>query len=328
MSKNIRNISILVSCVIILSIAMVCIRFLPDKSGDKENKVDIQPISLIDETIENVRKIEIVNEYGKYVFDKNDKKRLEIEGLNGYPRNEIAYDELGEKVCKFSVDKIVNESVESLDMYGLDGPKVQILIKYSNASTVELLIGNKVPGGDVGYYMMQKDKPVVYLVSEENVTPFLRSNLEYVSTTITSSEKNVGEGKKEIEYIEIMGGNREKNIKIEKASQKNKEYYKIIEPVNKIVTKDGEMIINSIIDMTGDVVEKINITTEDISNYGLDTPFASLKIKYKDADEITILISPIDDSEDYFVMKSNGNIIYRVASYNLEWADIGVEKLT
>ena len=71
----------------------------------------------------------------------------------------------------------------------------------------------------------------------------------------------------------------------------------------------------------------INLTQEDIENFEFNNPVASLNLKYKDQDNINILVSKIPESEDFFVFREDYNIIYRVSEANLEWINIKIDDL-
>ena len=324
MTTNMKKITTLTVCVVLLSVVLICIRFLPEKKDKIMD--DTQSINIVNEQINNVNSVNIINNYGEYSVIKNKENKLEVSGLEKYPRDENNYDELADKVSNLSADKIVNSENSHLDIYGLDNPQAQINISYNNNLNFEILIGNQAPG-EIGYYMIQKDKPQVYLISSDSVSPFLKSKLDYISLSVTAPISS-DETMKNLEYIELLGGNRPEKIKIVKEKSKDKFVYKITEPVNKGISKEGTEIIDSIENIFAQKIEMINVTQEDINKYRFDNPFATLKLKYKNKNMINIIISQIPDSEDFFVMRTDYNIIYRVAKYNLEWADISIEKLT
>lgn len=330
MTKNTKNAVILTSCAILLTSALVCIRFLPEKKQEEVLESDTEAINIVNEPIDNINNISIVNKFGEYSILKNSDKKFIIEDLNSYPRNDSAYDELADKTSNFIADKIVTDADSHLETYGLNYPQAQVNIKYNNNVDMEFFIGNEAPG-NLGYYVKQKDSPQIYLVSSSNVAPFFKSKLDYVSLSITSPQ-STDVNMKNLEYIELIGGNRSENIKIikNKSSGKNNNTvsYNIVEPINKKISDEGTNIINSIENIYCKKIEMVDPKQEDINTCGLNNPFATLNLKYKGQDLITMYVALIPDSEDCFVMRKDVNIIYRVERIDLGWLEISIDELT
>ena len=62
---------------------------------------------------------------------------------------------------------------------------------------------------------------------------------------------------KDLEYVELMGGNREGNIKIVKSGNKNKQFYNVVEPIDKKVSDEGKRIVDSLENISAEKVEII-----------------------------------------------------------------------
>ena len=330
MTKSSKNAIMLVASAILLTSALLCIRFLPEKKQEETLELDTETIHVVNEPIDNIDNINIVNKFGGYSVLKNADKKLIIEELNNYPRNDSAYDDLANKVSSFIADKIVTDGNSNLEKYGLNVPQVQVSIKCKSNINIELFIGNEAPG-NLGYYVKQKEDSKIYLVSSNNIAPFLKSKLDYISLSITSP-KSADVNMKDMEYIELIGGNRPENIKITKnktsGKDKNTVSYNIAEPINKKISNDGASIINSIENICCKKIEMIAPKQEDINNCGLNNPFVTLNLKYKNQDLITIYVALIPDSEDCFVMRKDVDIIYRVEKADLDWLEISVDGLT
>lgn len=312
MTANIKNAVILTGCVVSLSLVLFCIRFLPEKSNQENAKTDMQSINILNENIRNINGVDIINNYGEYSFIKKNKNSLQIEDLSGYPRNENLYDEFGDKVCNLVADKAFNIEDDKLDIYGFTQPLAQVIIKYNNNFEIKLLIGNMAPGNS-GYYVTKKEKPIVYLVSEDIVSAFLKSKIDYISLKVGQENTD-----KDLEYLEFLNLDGYEKIKI--INKNNK--YNIVEPINKKISDSETDIINSLKDISAKRVETIKVTQEDIKTFGFDNNFMSLILKYKDTEKITILISKISENEDFFVLKKDSDIIYRVSKNNFKLDDI------
>ncbi|MBP0979181.1 MAG: DUF4340 domain-containing protein [Oscillospiraceae bacterium] len=325
MTTNTKKAIILSISVFILSLILFCVKYLPDNSNTEDLKTDKQSLNIINEHIENINNINIINDYGEYNFVKgtNDSSNLVIEELINYKKNQNAFDELSDKVCNFVADKIVNISETDQELYGFNIPRAKINIKYNNNLEIKLLIGNAAPG-NIGYYVTKQDSSQVYLVSDNVISVFLKSKLDYISLDIIS-QKSDDEAMKDLEYVELTNNNQDEKIKIIKTKSKNK--YNIIEPIQKKVSEVGSKTIESFENIFAQKIEAINLTSEDIENFGFNNPVASLNLKYKDQEVINILISEIPESEDFFVFRKDYNIIYRVSKSNLDWVYIKTDDL-
>ena len=342
MTKDTKNAIILILCVFSLVLILISIRFLPDKKSSNDLSNDVPIIKVLGELPDKINHVKILNNHGEYNFIKNKNNKLEIQDLiDAYLRNESAYDEFQELVSNLVAEKIVSEENPNPETFGFVQPKAQLLITYNNNTEAEILLGNQAPG-EAGYYLMQKEKPQIYLISNDVASLFFKSKLDYISLSLFPSE----DPEKELEHLELLGGSRPEKIRIIKASvsakNKNKSEqptYKVVEPVEANVLTDKNHIIESLENLTASKIEAINITQKDIVSYGLISPFAQINLKYKNQDEKKLILSktfePKSESEstadsenqDYFAMLQDGNIIYRISKYYLESADILLDDL-
>ncbi len=321
MTKNTKNAVILSSCVLFLVAVLILIRFLPNKK-DASNQSDTSVINIINEPIEKINNIDIINNYGAYSFIKNLNNKLEISELRKYIKNDTSYNDLTEIIQNFTADKLVSTEGTQFDIYGFNSPAAQVTIKSNNINTV-LLIGSQAPG-DVGYYVAVQNKPNVYLASSNIIAPFLKSKLDYISLNITSpASKN--EVMSNLEYIEIVKSNESEKIKIVKSSSnknQNKIIYKITHPVQQNINESDYPLIESLENINAQKIECINASLEDLENYNLNSPEITINLKYKNKNNIVLLISQIENSQDYFAMKQNEDIVYRVSGDNFEFINI------
>lgn len=323
MTKNTKNAVILSSCVLCLATILILVRFLPNKKNGP-NQSDTSIINIINEQIDKINNIDIINNYGAYSFIKNSNNKLEITELKKYKKNNNSYNDLTEVVQNLTAEKLVSTNGLQSAIYGFNSPTAQVIIKGNNINTV-LLIGSQAPG-DVGYYVAVQNKPNVYLVSSNVIAPFLKSKLDYISLNITSpASKN--EVMFNLEYIEIVKSNEPEKIKIIKSSlKKNKDedkiIYKITHPVQQNINKSDNLLIESLENINAQKIECINASLDDLESYNLNSPEMIINLKYKNKNNIVLLISQIENSQDYFVMKQNEDIVYRVTGDNFEFVNI------
>lgn len=327
MTKNTKNAVILSSCVLFFATILILVQFLPNKK-DASNQSDTSIINIINEPIDKINNIDIINNYGAYSFIKNSNNKLEITELKKYKKNNNSYNDLTEVVQNITADKLVSTNGLQSAIYGFNSPTAQVIIKGNNINTV-LLIGSQAPG-DVGYYVAVQNKPNVYLVSNNVIAPFLKSKLDYISLNITSpASKN--EVISNLEYIEIVKSNEPEKIKIIKSSLKenksqnkdeDKIIYKITHPVQQNINKSDNLLIESLENINAQKIECINASLDDLENYNLNSPEMTINLKYKNKNNIVLLISHIENSQDYFVMKQNEDIVYRVTGDNFEFINI------
>ena len=324
MTKHSNNVLIVVCCTIILCGILFCLRFLPDKSQSDflENK-ESASVSLLNKPIEKIEKIIINNSYGQYSFIKIKDNKLEIEDLKNYPRHESNYEELSSIISNLTADIKVNiDDNTLLETYGLDKPVAQIEILYNNPESkdMKLLIGNQAPS-NLGYYFKIENNPDIYVVQNNNIEPFLKSKLDYISLVLTSPS-SIDETMKNLEYIEINNIASGK-IKIvpSKSTNENKKIdsYTIIEPTNKSFTDEDLGIINSMETMYADKVEMVNPTDGDIKKYKLDNPMHILTLKYNNKNPIIIKASPSENEDEYFLMVEGSKLIYLISKDSLRW---------
>ena len=131
-----------------------------------------------------------------------------IEALDGFEQESSMYSRAAGEIAALSADKILYETQEELEKYGLDNPETVVTAAFKDGSTVQMNIGSEVPTG--GNYMTIEGKDPIYIYSGKSYFDYKLT--DFVSTTVfdiessetTSSTESGSTTTEETQYVDRM----------------------------------------------------------------------------------------------------------------------------
>jgi len=189
--KKYKNIILSSSIFIILLTVFFSLKYiLPEKKEEnqvlnQENKTDAL-IELAKSDIKEIQEIIIKNKDSEFEIIKNlneDKIEYSVTGLEtGQEVNQGSAENVFKKFSNFIAKKIVLEKTEDLTQFGLENPRAEIIVNYTEESGKESKIF--FLGADVDFssdsYLKLKDDDKIYLVSFSEKSVFLSAKKDYV----------------------------------------------------------------------------------------------------------------------------------------------------
>ena len=308
---------------------------------DKNGKIKVNGSgSFFSKVPADITKMELKNSGGNLTINANTKKTKTKEtdpktGETTEETGETEYTIVGFETLELQTgapDEVANacsnlefKSVSDADAsdhladYGLDSPKAEAKVYFSDGTTATFKIGNDAPQ-NLGTYVMFGSGKEVYLCEKDAVKPFSFKITDLISLTINNSASDESSG----EF---------KSLKLNDISiSQNKEKDCI---QNTYVLDDGKFaddneasqVTGAIRGLYAESVEAVNPDSEQLKKLGLSSPKAHIKAVYPDI-IVDLIASKPDSKGKCFLMETEGNIVYKIASASIPWVKTSREKLT
>jgi len=243
---------------------------------------------------------------GRIVFPRKTRDIVAIterragEGIDGNREESIALNEEGDwalrrpliypvykegvqhwlgKAKRLRVEEFITDEPESLNLYGLATPQTQILLEYEDGEKATLLVGKKVPAGELetepdaapvpaSYYAKMVGSPSVFALSQEKLNDLRGGLMELRDRTVlhftpkeVSGLKFVTEGAEVEVYLE----DDDWKVTDSKGTEYKADHYQVFDLV---------VMLSHL-----EVFEFVKDSTTDLQPYGLDKPRASVTLE-------------------------------------------------
>ena len=315
---------------------------------------------MILQTDQDVTSIDISNPSGSYSIlpaddTTEEDPKWKIDSLQDAPQYQSKYNDLMEVMKELeAVQKL--ENLQELSVYGLDQP-TKGTAHYADGTTKTILVGNAAPGG-LNYYCKLEDQDDIYLVSGTTAEKFLRSTLDYVdlsltstveTTTYTTSSSDDTSSSTTSSTLNIS------NITIQRKdlaspvvfTNQDNQLVQNGEPVDDVLSSQLESAISSI---TASSTVAVSPTSAQRSEYGFDDPKATVsytvsgttysftignglteaELPEQETDEDSHSSSSTSSSsitpiKAYYVMMEGRDVVYIVSKDSLPWLTMDLQ---
>ncbi len=339
----------------LLLIALIVLLLLPsggavDGSSSNASTLDTT-IKLVEQKQENVKNIHIKNKNGEYDIVTTGTKEWSIKALDGFEQVTNLYSLATNEVATVKADKILLDTQQNLEQYGLDQPTTVVTATFADGSTFQMNIGDVDPVSG-GNYMTVAGKDPIYIYNGASyfaydLTDYLSTtifNIEAPTTTVsTASGTQTTTDELILDKMEIHRKGESKPITLIKTDKETAEAhanlagkYLLTSPCNAFVD-DANLnnLITGFTQLTASSAEVIRPTDAEKKARGLDDPAVTVRVSYR-GKTYTLLIGDAitcestDDPDSlasnhvhsvigYNVMRDGTDIIYQVAESNLPW---------
>lgn len=276
----------------------------------------------------DIKQIDVENKDGSFSVTSHtpsgEATVYKIVGLEDYPMQEGIADEIASHSASLSFTRVIDSDADLAD-FGLDKPRATVTVKYNDDTSSVIRVGNEA-AGEAGSYVGFGTSNAVYLVSSEDIEPFLYSVNNLISLDIT--DKNEDSENAEFSTLTISGTHFDKPITIEP----NKDEaigaaYVLTSPVSIPANAiEGNDIAGNIRGLYAESVVCVNPNDDQLASYGLSEPYATAKASYPDTD-ITLHSSAPNDDGTVYIYNPDKNVIYSIQLAAVCWAKTGLDLL-
>ncbi|MCH5303528.1 MAG: DUF4340 domain-containing protein [Ruminococcus sp.] len=236
-------------------------------------------------------------------------------------------DEIASACSTLSFNAVSCEDVSGkLADYGFDKPRAVANITYDDKTTAVIKVGSNAPQ-NLGTYVMFGSGNAVYLCDTETVEKLLYGINDYMSLTINEGASDTASS--EFKTLTLSG----KHFKNTIAMKPNPDTthisnaYILTSPVSTYADDSEASIISGAIrGLYADSVAAVNPSASKLSKLGLSPAYAKLTAKYSDT-TVDLIASKPDSEGNCYLMKTDSEVVYKIAAASIPWVETSVEKL-
>lgn len=308
--KKKRNLIILAIVLLALLGSYLYMNNKPKKEKDTDN--EYTSIEILKLNSEDITKMTVSTKDGELVFERDGDDFK----LTSHPDTLIDNGAATNLLMSFSSlygEKIISETPEGLENYGLKDPAATATATLKDGTSKTVYLGDRVPGGSSYYFMVDGDKKI-YTISAADGNHF-----EYKLSDIR--RKNVFSMEPEnIRYIKIV---KDGNVLIElnqdakspsEAEKFGDNSWVMEKPYSMPYYGDENKIgplLESLVSLS--VEDFVEDDPKDLAKYGLDKPHMQLAIKA--ADKLyNLYIGANKDEHSTYFMTDSSKSVYTMSS--------------
>ncbi len=299
-----------------------------------------------------IEKIEMSTKKGNYTFlsttpvNADGTTEATVYTLEGFEDYDLATTNpslLASAVCFVEFTQVADLTGENASEYGFDAPEAEAKVYYNDGTYSVLRLGDNAPGG-TSCYIQFGDSQTVYVANLSELEPMLLSITDLFSTAVNTDAYNASDDS--FDKITLGGSHLDEEVVIVPNNNGSLECFYLMESHGNAPVRitEGSNIIGSIRNLTALEVVCVNPDAQNLKDYGLSTPYATVKTtytytntEYDDAGNETLneevkvpmsLVASKEDSEgNVYLMEENGKLIYKIAASSVAWATTSMEKL-
>ena len=335
-----RNIATMVSLLLVLAALLVTyllVNKAPAVTDDTEEITSAIDLATVDTT--QLKSLHYVREDTDLTLILKDEVWIS-EQEPDRPINQDYVEAILNVIDDIKADRLIMENPESLTDYGLAEPVAVLEANLQDGTTVTVKVGNEA-GDSLGYYGMVNDDGIVYLLPIE-----IGSALQYNDTQMTAVEEattieaanitsltvNKPDGESfELKYVE--------DDKLDNAGTNNP--WQLLSPYGEgytaVTTEVTDFLANY---TTFTYLKCVDYTGEELEQYGLVEPKATIKIEYfttrtetletpetdpdtgeevsektyQDDHVYTAYIGDTNEEGDYYIRVEGSNLVYTIGA--------------
>lgn len=244
------------------------------ESSEEESKTEVFSVKTDD-----IKSLEFIVDKKEVTFEKKDDSWVKKDDSwvkkdeTAFPVNQTTLDSAASAIKKVEADRVL-EDVEDLTEYGLDSPSNTVTVDTADGTT-KLNIGDENTSTNQYYISKDDDDSTVYVVAADTVSPFMNSLYDYAQgedfpTIDSSTVKKVQVSENKDSYVleensdgatwDVSGdGNSDKESADTTAA-------------GNVTSGLGNFAFDQF----------VNYNAEDLSQYGLDKPYATIAVDYQE----------------------------------------------
>ena len=246
-----------------------------ESSSDEESKTEVFSVKTDD-----IKSLGFIVDKKAVTFEKKDDSWVK-EDETAFPVNQTTLDSAASAIETVEADRVL-EDVEDLTEYGLDSPSNTVTVDTDDGTT-KFNIGDENTSTNQYYISKDDDDSTVYVVAADTVSPFMNSLYDYAQgedfpTIDSSTVKKVQVSEDKDSYV-LEENSDGATWDVSGDGSSDKESADTTAAGN-VTSGLGSFAFDQF----------VNYNAEDLSQYGLDKPYATITVDYQEEVE--------DDSTD------------------------------
>ena len=239
-------------------------------SSEEESKTEVFSVKTDD-----IKSLEFIIDKKDTTFEKKDDSWVKKDET-AFPVNQTTLDSAASALEKVEADRVL-EKVDDLTEYGLDSPSNSVTVTTADGTT-KFNIGDENTSTNQYYISRDDEDSTVYVVAADTVTPFMNSLYDYAQgedfpTIDSSTVKKVQVSEDKGSYVlEENSDGATWDVSTDGSSDKE----------TADTTAAGN-VTSGLGNFAFD--EFVNYNAEDLSQYGLDKPYATITVNYQEEAE-------------------------------------------
>ena len=236
-------------------------------SSEEESKTEVFSVKTDD-----IKSLEFIVDKKEVTFEKKDDSWVKKDET-AFPVNQTTLDSAASAIKKVEADRVL-EDVENLAEYGLDSPSNTVIVDTADGTT-KLNIGDENTSTNQYYISKDDDDSTVYVVAADTVSPFMDSLYDYAQgedfpTIDSSTVKKVQVSEDKDSYVlEENSDGATWNVSSDGSSDKESAD---TTAAGNVTSGLGSFAFDQF----------VNYNAEDLSQYGLDKPYATITVDYQE----------------------------------------------
>jgi len=238
-----------------------------ESSSEEESKTEVFSVKTDD-----IKSLEFIVDKKETTFEKKDDSWVKKDET-AFPVNQTTLDSAASAIEKVEADRVLKK-VDDLTEYGLDSPSNTVTVDTSDGTT-KFNIGDENTSTNQYYISKDDDDSTVYVVAADTVTPFMKSLYDYAQgedfpTIDSSTVKKVQVSEDKDSYVlEENSDGATWDVSSDGSSDKE--------------TADTTAAGNVTSGLENFAYDQfVNYNAEDLSQYGLDKPYATITVDYQE----------------------------------------------
>ena len=239
------------------------------ESSEEESKTEVYSVKTDD-----IKSLEFIIDKKDTVFEKKDDSWVKKDET-AFPVNQTTLDSAASALEKVEADRVL-ENVDDLTEYGLDSPSNSVTVTTDDGTT-KFNIGDENTSTNQYYIAKDDEDSTVYVVSSSTVTPFMNSLYDYAQgedfpTIDSSTVKKVQVSQDEDSYIlEENSDGATWDVSTDGSDKETAD----TTAAGNVTSGLGSLAYDQFTDYNA----------EDLSEYGLDKPYATITVDYQEEAE-------------------------------------------
>ena len=269
-----------------------------ESSSEEESKTEVFSVKTDD-----IKSLEFIVDKKEVTFEKKDDSWVKKDET-AFPVNQTTLDSAASAIETVEADRVL-EDVEHLAEYGLDSPSNTVIVDTADGTT-KLNIGDENTSTNQYYISRDDDDSTVYVVAADTVSPFMNSLYDYAQgedfpTIDSSTVKKVQVSEDKDSYV-LEENSDGATWDVSGDGSSDKESADTTAAGN-VTSGLGSFAFDQF----------VNYNAEDLSQYGLDKPYATITVDYQEEVE--------DDSTDSTESGENDSTASESDSENSDTTD-------
>ena len=237
------------------------------ESSEEESKTEVFSMKTDD-----IKSLEFIVDKKEVTFEKKDDSWVKKDET-AFPVNQTTLDSAASAIETVEADRVL-EDVEDLTEYGLDSPSNTVTVDTADGTT-KFNIGDENTSTNQYYISRDDDDSTVYVVAADTVSPFMDSLYDYAQgedfpTIDSSTVKKVQVSENKDSYVlEENSDGATWNVSSDGSSDKESAD---TTAAGNVTSGLGSFAFDQF----------VNYNAEDLSQYGLDKPYAMITVDYQE----------------------------------------------